>query len=287
MLLGSYKNRMLVAECLGNIIKDNGIEFDYIAGIPTAGIAPAASLAEITKKPLIFYGKNEGFSKAFNIESLENAVHFKISFEYCRNFDLVASTCPYAIPLGVNVANEIKKPFIYVRQNKKDHGMERKIEGIVLEGQSTLLIDAFISPEESYGAGAITSIMEATKNNASIYHISIPQEKVNVSGKKLLVLEDLISTGSSSIKEVIEYRNKGAIVEDMLSIFNYGFPEVSKNFEQEKINVHSALYYSTLLKVAKETGYINIEQEALLEDWRTDAFKWGEKHGFPKDSKPL
>jgi orotate phosphoribosyltransferase len=277
---------MLVSNGLKKIIEDNHIEFDYIAGIPTAGIAPAASLAQLMNKPLIIYDNNK-FIKASNFMDIQKANNSEFEIYNNKNLDAIASTCPYSIPAGIEIANSIKTPFVYVRQNKKDHGMERKIEGMLLENQKVLLLDLYLSSQESYGVSAGDSIFEITKKKVKIFKEAIMEQSVDVSGKKLLVLEDLISTGSSSIKEIIEYRKQGAIVENLLSIFNYGFPEVNKNFEDAKINVNSALYYDTMLKVAKENDYITMNQQELLSSWRIEPFKWGEKNGFPKDSMPL
>ncbi|MFA5333790.1 MAG: hypothetical protein WC376_04815 [Candidatus Nanoarchaeia archaeon] len=280
MLLGNYDHRMLVANSLAGIIKEKNLEFDYIAGIPTAGIAPAASLAKAVDKPLIIFDNGEFIESCYENFSEEY-------FLMPGLIDVVASTCPYSIAPAIDLANVNKKPFIYVRQNKKDHGMERKIEGIVSKGQTTLLIDLFFDPQSSYTDSAVDAIYDVTNAQVDVVKGLVIKNKVDVKGKRLLVLEDLISTGSSSIKEIIEYRKQGAIVDNLLSIFNYGFPEVNKNFEDEKIIVNSALYYDTLLKVAKETEYITGEQQELLSSWRIEPFKWGEQHGFPKDSMPF
>ncbi|MDD4353853.1 MAG: hypothetical protein PHN56_05345, partial [Candidatus Nanoarchaeia archaeon] len=278
--LGNYDHRILVANSLAYIIKENNIDFDYIAGIPTAGIAPAASLSQVMNKPLIIYDNNE-LIKSLTLNELERVHNSKIEINENDFFDVIGSTCPYAIPLGVNIANHLKKPFVYIRQNEKDHGLKKKIEGILLENQTVLLFDYFLNLQEAYGNSAIDSIFEVTKKTVSLNSDLILKEKVDVSGKKLLVLEDLISTGSSSIKEINKYRKEGAIVDNLLSIFNYGIPEIAKNYEDAKINVFSALYYDTLLKVAKEKNYITSEDQNLLAEWRAEPFKWGDKNGFP------
>jgi orotate phosphoribosyltransferase len=278
MLLGSYEHRMLVATSLASIIKENNLEFDYIAGIPTAGIAPAASLAQVMNKPLIIYDNGEF------IESYGNFSQFDFLDD---DFDVIASTCPYAISAGVEFANNKKKPFIYVRQSQKDHGMERKIEGVLSKDQTALLIDLFFNPQNSYADSAVDTIYNVTNAQVDVVKGLVIKNEVDVKGKKLLVLEDLISTGSSSIKEIIKYREQGAIVDNLLSIFNYGFPEVTKNFEDENLIVNSALYYDTMLNVAKEKGCITDKQQNLLADWRIDPFNWGEKNGFPQGSSPL
>jgi orotate phosphoribosyltransferase len=278
MLLGEYENRMLVSNLLKNIIEKNNVTFEYIVGIPTAGIAPAASLADLMNKPLIIYN---------NGKFLKMDTNFSKMIQTQEYVDVIASTSPYSIYSGVSVANSEKKPFIYVRQKKKEHGMERKIEGILKQGQKVLLIDTFFDNENNYADSAVNAIYDVTNEQINITKGLVIEKEVNVSGKKLLALEDLISTGGSSIKEVIKYREQGAIVENILSIFNYGFPDVIKNFEDKNLTVNSALYYDTMLKVAKEKEYITSEQQEILSDWRIDPWNWGEKNGFSKGSIPL
>ena len=105
--------------------------------------------------------------------------------------------------------------------------------------------------------------------------------------RKVIVIEDLISTGESSARAVEAVRNANGISEYCLSIFNYGFDKAAQllNDLKPKCEVISLLDYNTLLKVAKEIGYLNDEQIKLLEEWRADPFGWGEKHGFPKVEK--
>ncbi|MFA5303768.1 MAG: hypothetical protein WC393_04515 [Candidatus Nanoarchaeia archaeon] len=272
MLLGNYEHRMLVSNSLASIIKENDLEFDYIAGIPTAGIAPAASLAQVMDKPLVLFDEGKFLEMNYNMSELISSFN---------NSEVIASTCPYAIPTAVIIANNEKKPFIYVRPKNKDHGTKKNIEGIIHEGQNAFLLDLIFNPETSYTDLAVNSIKDANNAQVNIVKGIITRNEIDIKGKRLLVLEDLISTGSSSITEIIEYRKQGAIVDNLLSIFNYGIPEIAKNFEDAKIKVFSALYYDTLLKIAKEKNYITNEQQELLEDWRAEPFKWGDKNGFP------
>jgi len=103
-------------------------------------------------------------------------------------------------------------------------------------------------------------------------------------GRRVILVEDLISTGGSSAKAVQAIRDANGECNYCVSIFNYGLDKGIQAFEvlNPKCEVRSLLTYDTLLEVAKETGYIDSQQAKMLAEWRTDPFGWGEKHGFPK-----
>ncbi len=109
----------------------------------------------------------------------------------------------------------------------------------------------------------------------------------NLSGLEIIIIEDLVSTGGSSLKAVQAVRNARGKVKFMLSIFNYGFPEAEQEFREEEIQLESLLTYDALLKVAVAEKYISESQLKTLEEWRSSPFTWGEKHGFPKGEKKL
>ena len=175
LLLGSYQNRMLIGSGFEHLIKTEEIPYDVIAGTSTAGIAPATTLSNILKCPLI-----------------------------------------------------------YIREKPKTHGLKKQIEGILLDKQ------------------------------------------------KVVVIEDLVSTGGSSIKAVEGVRNSGGVVDNCLSIFNYGFKETETLFKQANCRLISLLTYNDLLDIAVENGYIAGESLSMLREWRNSPFEWGAKHGFPK-----
>jgi orotate phosphoribosyltransferase len=107
----------------------------------------------------------------------------------------------------------------------------------------------------------------------------------NLFGLEAIIVEDLVSTGGSSLKAVQAVRNARGKVKFMLSIFNYGFPETEQEFSEEEVKLESLLTYDTLLKVGVAERYISESQLKTLEEWRKDPFNWGEKHGFPKGEK--
>lgn len=107
----------------------------------------------------------------------------------------------------------------------------------------------------------------------------------NLEGRATVVVEDLISTGGSSLKAVEAAQRADGKVEYLLSIFNYGLDEAALLFKGADCKVESLLWYPTLLAVAKEEGRIDQEQVRVLEEWRADPFNWGAKRGFPKKEK--
>ena len=94
-------------------------------------------------------------------------------------------------------------------------------------------------------------------------------------GKKILVIEDLISTGKSSLQVVDVLRNAGAEVQGMVSIFNYGFDVAVNNFENAGVQFKSLTNYGALIELALEKGIVKPEEEAILLEWRKDPSVWG------------
>lgn len=92
--------------------------------------------------------------------------------------------------------------------------------------------------------------------------------------QKVVVVEDLISTGGSSLKVVDALRKAGAHVLGMVSIFNYGFDIAAKNFEQAKVSLISLSDYSHLLHYAVEQKSINESDVVSLKAWRVDPANW-------------
>ena len=104
-------------------------------------------------------------------------------------------------------------------------------------------------------------------------------------GASVLLIEDLISTGSSSIKAVEAIRGAGGICDTCLGIFTYGLQASYDAFAalQPSCCYHTILSYDLMVRIAEETGYINTSEADALREWRKDPFGWGEKRGFPKE----
>jgi len=87
-------------------------------------------------------------------------------------------------------------------------------------------------------------------------------------GQKTLVVEDLISTGGSSLEAINALQDAGAVVMGLLAIFTYEFDISVKKFTKHNIIVHTLTNYSTLIEVAKEIKYIDAGDITLLKSWR-------------------
>ncbi|MEJ8544521.1 orotate phosphoribosyltransferase [Brevibacillus borstelensis] len=87
-------------------------------------------------------------------------------------------------------------------------------------------------------------------------------------GQKVVVIEDLISTGGSSLKAAQAVLEEGAEVLGVIAIFSYQFPDAAALFAEAGIGVTTLSNYTALLEAARENGVITAEQEAILADWR-------------------
>jgi orotate phosphoribosyltransferase len=93
-------------------------------------------------------------------------------------------------------------------------------------------------------------------------------------GKKVVVIEDLVSTGGSSLKAVDVVRTFGCEVIGMTCLFNYQFPMAVKRFHEENVNLVALCNYSTMIEVAEETNYISQDEADELREWREDPANW-------------
>ena len=93
-------------------------------------------------------------------------------------------------------------------------------------------------------------------------------------GQKVVVIEDLVSTGGSSIKAVESIRKAGCEVIGMAAIFTYGFPEAARRFEEANVKLLTLSNYNAMLEVAIETNYIAPEYLETLKEWRQDPANW-------------
>jgi len=94
-------------------------------------------------------------------------------------------------------------------------------------------------------------------------------------GQKTIVIEDLVSTGKSSLQVVDVLKDQGLNVMGMVSIFTYGFSVATEAFEKASLEYYSLTDYPNLIALAKEKGMVKSEQEAILLKWREDPGGWG------------
>lgn len=149
--------------------------------------------------------------------------------EQFGDVDVIAGVATGGIAQGALVAQELGKPFVYVRSEEKKHGMTNQIEGEIKSGQS------------------------------------------------VVVIEDLVSTGKSSLIAVNALREKGCNVKGMVAIFSYNLEVAKKNFEQADVVLETLTNYDKLIEVAREEEYIKQSAMQSLEKWRENPEKWSEE----------
>ncbi|RYE21787.1 MAG: orotate phosphoribosyltransferase [Sphingobacteriales bacterium] len=93
-------------------------------------------------------------------------------------------------------------------------------------------------------------------------------------GKKVVVVEDLISTGKSSLQVVDVLRDQGAEVLGMCGLFTYGFPVADEAFEKAGLPLHTISNYNALMEVAEDQKLIEADQKESLQQWRIDPGNW-------------
>lgn len=93
-------------------------------------------------------------------------------------------------------------------------------------------------------------------------------------GSKVVVVEDLISTGGSSLKAVAALREAGFEVVGMVASYTYGFPVAEEAFKETNVQLVTLTDYQSVVEKALETGYINKEDVPMLDEWRKDPANW-------------
>jgi orotate phosphoribosyltransferase len=93
-------------------------------------------------------------------------------------------------------------------------------------------------------------------------------------GQKVIIVEDLISTGGSSLKVSEALREAGFEVLGMVAIFTYGFETARQNFEESHVKLSCLSNYNSLLDEAARQGRISLTEMASLQEWRRDPASW-------------
>ena len=150
--------------------------------------------------------------------------------EIFPDVDVIAGVATGGIAQGVLVAQELGKPFVYVRPEAKSHGMKNQIEGDLKSGQS------------------------------------------------VVVIEDLISTGKSSLLAVDALKDAGCFIKGMVAIFTYGLDVADKNFKEKNVPLYTLTDYGTLIETAINEKYISEKDMLSLRQWRENPEKWSEEH---------
>lgn len=161
-----------------------------------------------------------------------------------------------------DVRNYIRNSFVKLIQEK--YPDVESIAGVATGAiaQAALVADALKKPmlyvRSSAKAHGMTNLIEGEVKR----------------GQKLVVIEDLISTGGSSLKAVKALQEAGCEVLGMVAIFSYGFQTSVDNFKQENCQLDTLSDYASMIECAKKSGYVQEEHVEHLQKWRKDPSNW-------------
>lgn len=113
------------------------------------------------------------------------------------------------------------------------------------------------------------------RSEAKKHGLSNMIEGVVEKGQSVVVIEDLISTGGSSLKAVEALREAGCEVKGMAAIFTYGFKTAEDNFKEAKCKLLTLSDYETLIKQALQSKYVTEKDLKSLQEWRLNPSEWG------------
>jgi len=202
---------------------------EYLLEIKAVVLSPAEPFtwASGLKSPI--YCDNRKTLSYPKVRNFIKTAFSDIISEEFKNCDVIAGVATAGIPHGVLVADVLNKPFIYVRDKPKAHGLTNQIEGKLDKGQ------------------------------------------------KVVVIEDLISTGGSSLKAVHAIREAGGNVLGLGAIFTYGFQKSLDAFEEAQCKFFTLSDYSSLVEVAQKQDYVKPEDKGVLLEWYQNPEGWSVK----------
>jgi orotate phosphoribosyltransferase len=102
----------------------------------------------------------------------------------------------------------------------------------------------------------------------------------DVSAKHVLLVEDLVTTGGSSLQAVVALRDEGAVVEDALAIVSYGFQEAAQAFANAGVRLHTLTNFTQITEEALQMGKFGQAEMDVIKDWFDDPHGWAARHGF-------
>jgi len=142
----------------------------------------------------------------------------------------------------------------------------------VIAGVATGAIGIGILVAESLGLPFVYVRPEAKKHGRQNQVEGFLQK-----GQNVVVVEDLISTGNSSLMAVEALRNEGANIKGMAAIFTYGFNVAEENFKKANIDLYTLSNYENLLDLAVQKQYISEDQQSTLLEWNGSPSTWGKE----------
>jgi orotate phosphoribosyltransferase len=149
-----------------------------------------------------------------------------VSDHFLDRTDMIAGVATGGMTYGVLIADRLALPFVYVRSERKEHGLKRIVEGSFKEGDQVILI------------------------------------------------EDQISTGKSSLKAIQNLREEGIVLICLLSVMTYGFKEANEKFRENNVLHYSICDLDTILSVAEEEKILSPTQVQTILDFRVSPKDW-------------
>lgn len=148
------------------------------------------------------------------------------------SYDVIAGVAVGGVPHSSALAYTVRVPSVFVRKEAKEHGKGQRIEG----GE--------------------------------------------VDGKRVVLIEDLVTTGGSSLSGVQALRSQGATVHDLCAVVQYGFAEAQENFAHSNVRLHTLTSFDVILSEALGAKLFDRRQKAVLEDWFVDPRGWAQRQGL-------
>ena|SRR3989338_6040592 len=143
--------------------------------------------------------------------------------------EIIAGTSTAGIPPAAWLAELLELPMVYVRGNLKDHGKGKQVEGVMKKGA------------------------------------------------KVLLIEDLITTGKSSLAAVDAIRAEGGMVDTCLAFLDYGFKEAKEKYQEKKVTLYTLTNFEELVNMAVKMGLLRLSEKELVLNWQKDPWAWTAK----------
>jgi orotate phosphoribosyltransferase len=147
-------------------------------------------------------------------------------------FDVIGGIATGGVPHSSALAYCLKKPGNYVRQQSKDHGTQKLVEG----GE--------------------------------------------VAGQRVLLVEDMVTTGGSSLNGIRVLREAGAIVTDCLSVTSFGFAMSQQAFQVAQVRLHTLTTFPVIVQESFKRGTLTPAELTIVEDWLVEPHHWAERQNF-------
>ena len=269
---------LAVQEIVNEELFEDGTDnysFNAILAIPSGGIWLAALLAATFRMPLIVPDGHHYLVLTLEKQKKQTAE---------LKFDAVVASYPRMLPFAVLYADANRIPLLYLRPAPKSHGVGKQVEGDVEGISSVYLRTHWGDIDEDVAKKAVGDAGLSLFANYASEEI-LASSYTNLMGFTCLAVEDLISTGKSSLEEIRKAQDAEAVITDCLSIFSYEMQSAINAFADAKVRKIPLLTYPTLIEQAVREGYVNEEDRLLLLDWQTDPEGWGARNGFPKIEK--